>query len=89
MSYYPKHIQILLDELERHGFANRHLNKLMKEQCDLTKKDRDHSTMTDSITNGLLQRRLELVLNAFKGGGFTNRDAFDKIVEAVIIEIPA
>ena len=51
-------------------------------------KEEDERFRTNS--NRLVQRRLELVLNAYRAGNFTNRTpaVFEHLARAALVELP-
>lgn len=90
----------LLDELEKLGFTDEafgrlHHHRVTRNRLDTISAHRRYLTerrigeLRPGDTNERVQRRLELVLGAYRGGGFSNGGpVFVALAEAAVQELP-
>jgi hypothetical protein len=87
----------LLDKLEKQGFTDAAFSKVHHHrekgedrtiQRFRTYIDRPTARFQERSNNALVHRRLEIVWNAYRGGGFTSRssDVFVALAEAAYLE---
>jgi hypothetical protein len=94
----PQRTLDLLDELQRLGFDDEAFWRLhhfrLKDCKDTIQEHRDYvekqSSLRDNDSNEEVQRRLELVLNAYRLGGFKSgrQSVFAALADAAFYEIP-
>ncbi|MFZ2724779.1 MAG: hypothetical protein WAX77_00845 [Methylococcaceae bacterium] len=95
----PKHTIVLIKKLLSYGFTNKAFVIIHHD----THKDNDESRLKAHLDhcakitkfdtdgkNADVQKRLEIILNAFESGNFSkaNEDIFIHLANAAIIEIP-
>lgn len=93
----PQRTLDLLEELQRLGFDDEAFWRLhhfrLKDRKDTIQEHADYvrkqTTLRDNDSNEEVQRRLELVLHAYRQGGFTSgrREVFAGLADAAFFEI--
>ncbi|MFP5475934.1 MAG: hypothetical protein ACLGJD_20000 [Gammaproteobacteria bacterium] len=94
----PKRTIELLDELQLEGFNDQafgllHHFRVTRQQMDTIEKHRKYCLQRERLhaggTNEKVQKRLQLVLNAYRAGPFRGGAAvFELLAEAAVREIP-
>ena len=94
----PQRTLELLDELQRLGFDDGAFSRLhhfrLKGRRDTIQSHRDYVAKRDELRDGdsndEVQRRLEIVLKAYRSGGFASSSpfVFAALAEAAFLEVP-
>jgi hypothetical protein len=92
----PQKTVELLDSLEPLGFdddAFRIIHHFPEDRHPSIKVHREYccglsTGLFRTRTNDLVRKRLQIIMDSFEGGKFSNRAVFVKLAEAAVLEIP-